>query len=61
MKRFISGATCPGCGKEDKIYVLKDGLQESIHCVQCDYVEKKKSEDLTTEVKEWAPIKLLDK
>ena len=60
MKRFISGATCPRCGQEDKVYVLKNGLQESMHCSQCDYVEQKKSEDSITVVEEWAPIKLFD-
>jgi uncharacterized metal-binding protein (TIGR02443 family) len=61
MKRFISGATCPACGRIDKIYVLKDDDQESMHCSRCDYVETKKDNNAGIEVHEWAPVKLPDK
>jgi len=60
-KRFISGATCPGCGQIDKIYVLKDDEQESMHCSQCGYVEIKKDDNGEIEVHEWTPVKLPDK
>ncbi|MDC0067472.1 YheV family putative metal-binding protein [Gammaproteobacteria bacterium] len=52
MKRFISGATCPNCGQIDKIYVLKDEKQESMHCSQCDYTEVKINRNVLIEVQE---------
>ncbi|MGV0035384.1 MAG: YheV family putative metal-binding protein [Candidatus Azotimanducaceae bacterium WSBS_2022_MAG_OTU7] len=58
MKRFISGATCPGCGQIDKIYVLKDDAQASMHCSQCDYIETKKDNTAEVEIGEWTPVKL---
>jgi len=61
LKRFISGATCPGCGLVDKIYVLKDDDSESMHCSQCDYVEIKTEDNAADGVQEWSPIKLPDK
>jgi uncharacterized metal-binding protein (TIGR02443 family) len=61
LKRFISGATCPGCGQIDKIYVLKGDDQESMRCSKCSYVELKKGGNSVTDVQEWSPIKLPDK
>ncbi len=60
-RRFISGATCPGCGQIDKIYVLKDDEHESMHCSQCNYIETKTDESGEIEIGEWAPVKLPDK
>jgi len=61
LKRFISGATCPSCGQIDKIYVLKDDDQESMHCAQCDYVEIKKGNKVGIEVQEWSRVRLQEK
>lgn len=39
-KRFIAGAVCPGCGAEDKVFVMteEDGIFRG--CNQCDFREK---------------------
>jgi len=39
-KRFIAGATCPGCGAVDKVFVMTedDGVYRG--CNQCDFREK---------------------
>jgi len=38
-RRFIAGAVCPGCGAEDKIFVVVkvDGTYRG--CSQCEFVE----------------------
>lgn len=38
MKRkFIAGAVCPSCGKQDKIVLLADQDEKVMECVSCGY------------------------
>lgn len=38
MKRkFIAGAVCPSCGKQDKIVLLADRGGKVMECVSCGY------------------------
>ena len=39
-KRFVSGAVCPACGLEDKIYVVGEGLDTLRRCNQCGFEER---------------------
>ena len=59
-KRFIAGAKCKNCEAEDTIFVNYGENGESLHCVKCDFSEKKETEDIKTVVQEWAPIILPD-
>tara|TARA_R110002072_G_scaffold1369_7_gene11330 strand:- start:18354 stop:18533 length:180 start_codon:yes stop_codon:yes gene_type:complete len=40
QKRFIAGAICPGCGAEDKVFVITEGTETHRGCSQCDFMEK---------------------
>jgi uncharacterized metal-binding protein (TIGR02443 family) len=66
-KRFISGAVCPQCGVEDRVYVLTDASGQSRHCNDCEFSERLDSlggeapaVEENTELGSWQPIKLLD-
>ena len=59
-KRFIAGAKCKNCHAEDTTFIIYDENGESLHCVRCDFSEKKETEDIKTVVREWVPIKLPD-
>ena len=59
-KRFIAGATCPGCGKTDTIFVLRDEENQSRHCVQCDFSEQLTDEVKQNVVSQWQPVRLTD-
>ena len=59
-KRFIAGAKCKNCQTEDTTFIINGENGESLHCVKCDFSEKKETEDVKTVVQEWAPIKLPD-
>ena len=40
-KRFIAGASCPGCGQSDTVYTLVPGVNGNVtsrHCSRCDFV-----------------------
>ena len=38
-RRFIAGAICPGCGKQDKLVL--DTVAERLECVYCDFAEQR--------------------
>ncbi|MBC09024.1 MAG: DNA-binding protein [Gammaproteobacteria bacterium] len=59
-KRFIAGAKCKGCRAEDTTYVIYGEGEETLHCVKCDFSEKKENEVVKSIVQEWTPIKLRD-
>lgn len=50
-KRFIAGATCKKCNKQDVIRWCKDNAtdQEWIECVSCGYHENKPEEVMAAE------------
>ena len=37
IKRFIAGAVCPRCGKQDTLRMYRDDEREHRDCVQCDF------------------------
>jgi uncharacterized metal-binding protein (TIGR02443 family) len=39
-KRFIAGAVCPGCGAEDKVFVMTEEEGVFRGCNQCDFRDK---------------------
>jgi uncharacterized metal-binding protein (TIGR02443 family) len=39
-KRFIAGAVCPGCGVEDKVFVVTEESGAYRGCSQCDFQER---------------------
>lgn len=39
-RRFISGAVCPGCGAEDKVFVVVEDDGTYRGCSQCDFKER---------------------
>lgn len=39
-KRFVSGASCPKCGAEDKTYIIGEGLDMRRCCNQCGFEER---------------------
>ena len=59
-KRFISGAKCKNCHAEDTLFINYSENGESLHCVKCEFSEKKETEHVKAVVQEWAPIKLRD-
>lgn len=59
-KRFIAGASCPQCNREDTIYVQIGGDDPSRHCVECDFSEKQSDLDKSSPVGEWSPVRLTD-
>lgn len=60
QKRFIAGARCPKCNKEDTIYVLKNEVNPSRHCVECGFSESQSDLDKSSPVGEWSPVRLTD-
>ncbi len=38
-RRFIAGAICPSCGKQDKLVL--DTVAERLECVSCDFAEQR--------------------
>jgi len=38
-KRFIAGATCPGCNKQDTVFVFEADDQKWRACANCDFEE----------------------
>ena len=40
VKRFIAGAVCPGCGVEDKVFVVTDESGAYRGCSQCNFEER---------------------
>lgn len=38
-KRFIAGATCPGCKKVDTVFTFETGGQKWRACAGCDFEE----------------------
>ncbi len=59
-KRFIAGAVCPACNREDTLYVLKSEASASRHCVECDFSEDQSDLDKSSPVGEWSPVRLTD-
>ena len=59
-KRFIAGAKCKNCNAEDTTYInyLENG--ESLHCVECEFSERKESDEVNIVVHEWMPVRLQD-
>ncbi len=57
-KRFIAGARCPECSREDTIYTLKFEETMTRHCVECDFSEDLNDPAPTPQVGEWTPVKL---
>jgi uncharacterized metal-binding protein (TIGR02443 family) len=57
-RRFIAGAVCPGCGAEDKIFVVVevDGTYRA--CSQCEFKEKLEDLPEGTEESEVQVVKL---
>ena len=53
-RRFIAGAVCPRCGKQDKLVV--DTIAERLECVNCDF-EEQRPQAATDVVKIMAPDK----
>lgn len=43
-KRFIAGAVCPECGKEDKIFVYQKDGEDVSECNACGYVSVRPKE-----------------
>ena len=61
MKRFIAGAICPECHREDTLYVLKAGDQVSRHCVKCGFSENRPDTEPRPLAGQWSPVRLSDK
>ena len=59
-KRFIAGAKCKNCNAEDTIYIEYGGKDETLHCVECKFSEKKDNEGAEAVVQEWTPLKIQD-
>lgn len=38
-RRFIAGATCPNCERQDTLFVYADALNDILSCAACDYTE----------------------
>lgn len=36
-KRFIAGAVCPSCQKQDTIFVFKENGVEKSECISCGF------------------------
>lgn len=60
VKRFIAGATCPDCGKTDKIYVIKSEKGVSRHCSSCGFEEGRPEAAAPGVTGEWIPVRLPD-
>ncbi len=60
MRRFIAGAVCPQCNREDTLYVLKTETSVSRHCVECDFSENQSDIDRSPAAGEWSPVRLTD-
>lgn len=41
MKRFIAGAKCPACEKQDTLYFKSEDQYETVYCSRCTYQEKR--------------------
>ncbi|MFP8966759.1 YheV family putative zinc ribbon protein [Pokkaliibacter sp. CJK22405] len=39
IKRFIAGAVCPRCAKQDTIRMYRDEEREYRECVACDFAD----------------------
>ena len=37
-KRFIAGATCPGCGRMDTLMLYLEQQVEKVECVACGHL-----------------------
>ena len=46
-KRFIAGAKCKNCQAEDTTFINYGENGESLHCVKCDFSEKKETEGVS--------------
>lgn len=57
-KRFIAGAICPACNREDTIFMLKSENRVSRHCIECDFSEGLEELDNSSPVGEWSPVRL---
>ena len=59
MKRqFIAGATCPVCGKMDKIQRVIDGEQQWMECVACGAKKNLDAEPASTTDSLAQPVRL---
>lgn len=43
-KKFIAGAKCPECGKEDKIFVCRKDGEDVAECNACGYTSVRPKE-----------------
>lgn len=48
-RRFIAGATCPACKKQDKLVVYVENEQKFFECVSCGHKEVEASTVKPTE------------
>ena len=46
MKRFIAGASCPGCGEIDKLHVFSRHGESVCECVRCGYSRSSREFDI---------------
>ncbi|PCE68696.1 MULTISPECIES: YheV family putative zinc ribbon protein [Salinivibrio] len=40
-KRFIAGAACPKCQRQDTLRVWRENNIDKVECVSCDYHESR--------------------
>ncbi len=40
-KRFIAGAVCPACSKQDTLRWWKENEIEIVECVECHHVDRR--------------------
>ena len=55
-KRFIAGAKCPKCQKQDTLMLYFENNVEKMECVSCGYQQSQTKQDVTTAAKGSADV-----